>query len=55
VKDGILNLFDLYSPSKVRSYCCHSPMEIYFVTPFHDNDTRKCWSQSLHLAAKGKS
>jgi hypothetical protein len=44
VKDGSLKVSDLCSPSKVRSDHFHSPRERYFVTPFPDNDARRCWS-----------
>jgi hypothetical protein len=35
---------DLCSPSKIISNQCHSPREIYFITPFLSNDPRRCWS-----------
>jgi hypothetical protein len=44
VKDGILNVSDLCSPSKVRYDHCHSPRERYIVTLFLGNGSRRCWS-----------
>jgi hypothetical protein len=39
-----LNVSDICSPSNVRFDNCRSLREIYFVTPFHGNDARRCWS-----------
>jgi hypothetical protein len=40
MNDLTLNVYDICSPSKVRSDHCRSPRERYFVTMFPDNGSK---------------